>query len=86
MRNNRKPKKSAKPATNRHKRKYANIDPLGSEILRRYPGKFIVYSEDEKRVIGVGDTEAEAFDQAEKSGVQGLWHSAHSTKPGTYIV
>jgi hypothetical protein len=47
---------------------------LPPEIWRQHQGKVIVYSEDEQRVIGVGDTEKEAFDQAEASGVSGLWH------------
>lgn len=47
---------------------------LPPEITRRYPGQVIVYSEDQQRVIGVGETEDEAFDQAEASGVKGLWH------------
>lgn len=60
--------KNGKPVTN------ASPDVLPPAITRQYPGKCIVYSEDEQRVIGVGDTEDEAFDQAEATGVQGLWH------------
>jgi hypothetical protein len=47
---------------------------LPPEIWRRYEGKVIIFSEDEQRVIGVGQTEAEAFAQATASGVKGLWH------------
>jgi hypothetical protein len=65
MKSSRNHRKSGKPPAKRKKRQFYNIEPLGPDILRQYPGKFIVYSEDEKRVIGVGDTEAEAFDQAE---------------------
>jgi len=58
--------------------------PLPAEILWQYPGKFIIYSEDQKRVIGVGDTEEEAFDQARASGVDGLWHFSYAERPGVY--
>lgn len=50
----------------------ASPDVLSPDITRRYPGRCIVYSEDEQRVIGDGETEDEAFDQAEASGVQGM--------------
>jgi hypothetical protein len=55
------------------------------EILRQYPGKCIVYSEDEKRVIGVGDTWDQASDQAHTSGVDGMWHYAYSDRPDELI-
>ena len=48
-----------------------SLDVLPTAITRQYPGKCIVYSEDEQRVIGIGDTEDEAFNQAEASGIQG---------------
>jgi hypothetical protein len=51
-----------------------DIGVLPAEIWQKYPGKIIVYSEDEQRVIGVGSTADEAFDQAEASGIGGLWH------------
>ncbi|MBY0522632.1 MAG: hypothetical protein K2R98_04515 [Gemmataceae bacterium] len=50
------------------------FDVLPPAITHLYPGKCIIYSEDEQRVIGVGDTWEEAADQAEASGVKGLWH------------
>ena len=55
---------------------------LPPEIWRQYEGKVIIYSEDQQRVIGVGDTEEEAFAQAEASGVGGLWHLHHAAKWG----
>ncbi len=62
-----------------------NIDALSYEITRHYPGKHIVYSEDEQRVIGAGDTLDEAIQQAEASGVGGLWHFGYGEKPDEYI-
>jgi hypothetical protein len=47
---------------------------LPPEIWRKYEGKCIIYSEDEQRVIGVGDTWDEAENQAQASGVKGEWH------------
>jgi hypothetical protein len=60
----------------RNGRPFVNRSPdvVPAAITRQYPGKCIVYSEDVQRIIGIGDTEDEAFDQAEASGVQGLWH------------
>jgi glucose/arabinose dehydrogenase len=51
-----------------------DFDVLPESIWGQYRGKVIVFSEDEQRVIGVGDTAEEAFAQAEASGVNGLWH------------
>ncbi len=73
-------------ATSKRKPKLRQFSALGPEILWKYPGKFIVYSEDEKRVIGVGETEEEAIRQAEASGVKGLWHSAYADRPGELII
>lgn len=50
------------------------LEPLPYEVTRLYPGKHIIFSEDEQRVIGWGDTLEEADALAEKSGVKGLWH------------
>jgi glucose/arabinose dehydrogenase len=58
------------------------VDVLPPEIWRQYEGKVIIFSEDEKRVIGVGDTEEKAFAQAEASGVGGLWHLHHAARWG----
>lgn len=55
---------------------------LPASIWRQHEGKVIVFSEDEQRVIGVGDTEDEAFDQAEASGVEGIWHIHHAARWG----
>ena len=52
-------------------------------ILERYPGKHIVYSDQEHRVIGVADTLAEAFRQAAASGAPEPWHTAYSDSLGT---
>jgi hypothetical protein len=54
--------------------KRREVQVLPPEIWRRYEGQVIIYSEDEQRVIGVGQTEDEAFAQATASGVKGLWH------------
>jgi hypothetical protein len=62
-----------------------NFELLPAEIRRQYPGMYIIYSEDEKRVIGVGKTEEEAFAQADASGVEGLWHYAFSSPPDELI-
>ena len=69
-------------ATAKKKKAFRNIDALDWRILSKYPGKHIIYSEDEQRVIGVGDTDEEAFAQAKASGVGGLWHSAYADPPG----
>jgi len=55
------------------------IGVLPEAVWGPYRGKVIVYSEDEQRIIGVGDTDDEAFDQAEASGVGGLWHVHYAT-------
>jgi hypothetical protein len=57
-----------------------------AEITRQYPGKCIIYSEAEKRVIGVGDNWEEASDQAHASGVDGVWHYAYAFNPDESIV
>ncbi len=62
------------------------INVLSPEIWRKYPGKVIIYSEDEQRVIGVGDTEDVAFAQAEASGVRGLWHFHYAAHPDIGII
>jgi hypothetical protein len=69
---------TASPSKNDKWPQMREVNVLPPEIWRQYEGKVIVYSEDEKRVIGVGDTEDEAFDQAEASGVGGLWHVHHA--------
>ena len=62
------------------------IGVLPEEIWGQYRGKIIIYSEDEQRVIGVGDTDDEAFDQAEASGVRGLWHVHSATDCDVEII
>jgi len=59
---------------------FREVNVLPPEIWRQYEGKVIVFSEDEQRVIGVGDTDDEAFDQAEASGVEGIWHIHHAAR------
>ncbi len=54
------------------------VGVLPPEIWHQHEGKVLLFSEEEQRVIGVGDTEDEAFDQAEASGVQGIWHIHHT--------
>lgn len=53
---------------------------LPREITKLYEGKFIIYSEDEQRVIGVGDTAEEASAQARASGIGGEWHYAYAER------
>jgi hypothetical protein len=55
-------------------------EPLPRSLTRQYQGKYIVYSHEMQEVIGVGDTEDEAFAQAKASGVGGAWHSAYSDR------
>jgi hypothetical protein len=86
MRNRKKGERDGKALKKKTESRVRSYDPLGPDILWKYPGKYIVYSEDEGRVIGVGDTEKEAFDQAEASGVKGLWHSSYSPPPGVGFV
>jgi hypothetical protein len=54
--------------------------PLPTEIMRLYEGKYIIYSEEEGRVIGVADTPEEAWAQAQASGVGGEWHYAYADR------
>lgn len=58
------------------------VDVIPPEIWREHEGKVIVFSEEEQRVIGVGNTEDEAFNQAEGSGVRGIWHIHHTARRG----
>ena len=66
------------------RRKKASGEPhvVPANIWRRYQGKVIVYSEEQQRVIGVGDTEKEAFDQAHASGINGSWHVHYAARWG----
>ena len=54
------------------------FDVLPPAITDPYPGKCVIYSEDEQRVIGVGDTWEAASAQARASGVNGLWHYSYA--------
>jgi hypothetical protein len=72
------------PTPNGKLQSLRDVLPLPVELTRLYPGKFIIFSEDEQRVIGVGDTEKEAYDQAEASGVDGLWHFSYGDRPDVY--
>jgi len=53
------------------KQKLRETNVLPAEIWRQYPGKWIIYSDDERRVIGAADTLEEASAQANASGVKG---------------
>jgi hypothetical protein len=57
------------------------LRPLPYEVTGLYPGKHIIFSEDEQRVIGAGDTPEEAQGQAIRSGVKGTWHFGFSALP-----
>ncbi len=59
--------------------------PLPTAITRLYEGKHIIYSEDEGRVIGVGDTPEEASAQARASGVGGEWHYAYADRKDEWL-
>jgi hypothetical protein len=67
-------------ASRNHRRTSAirAVDPVPAEILRQYPEQYLIYSDDEGRVIGAGSTEDEAWAQAEASGVKHPWHFAYS--------
>jgi hypothetical protein len=54
---------------------------LPAEVWRQFPGKWIIYSEEQKRVIGVAETLEEASAQAQASGVGGEWHYHHALPP-----
>ncbi len=58
-------------------RQFAVLPP---EITRQHPGKCLIYNEDQRRVIGVGDTWEEAAAQATASGINGLWHYAYAER------
>lgn len=68
------------PAVNGKKVVIPESLPLPRELTKQYEGKYIIFSEDEQRVIGVGDTEEEAFSQARASGVGGLWHYGYADR------
>jgi hypothetical protein len=72
--------------SDQQKHQPGNLEVLPPEITSQYPGKCIIYSEEQKRVIGVGDTWEEASDQARASGVNGLWHCAYAFRPDEEIV
>ena len=59
---------------------------LPYEVTRNFPGKHIVFSEHEQRVIGVGATLEEATAQAKASGVKGLWHYGYGEVPGIWNI
>jgi hypothetical protein len=61
-------------------------DPLPSSILWQYEGKHIIFSHEEQRVIGVGDTHKEAFAQAKDSGIGGLWHYAYADRSDEFYI
>jgi hypothetical protein len=65
---------------NGHKFKVREGDPLPRSLTRQYQGKYIVFSHETQEVIGVGDTEDEAFAHAGASGVGGIWHTAYSDR------
>ena len=68
----------AKRAPRRNRKVYSDELPLPGELLKQYPQQFVVYSARAGRVIGASNDEAEAFRQAEASGVEGPWHIAFS--------
>jgi hypothetical protein len=61
------------------------LEPLPYEITSLHPGKHIIFSEDEQRVIGTGETLEEANEQARKSGVKGVWHYGYGEVLGEIL-
>jgi hypothetical protein len=72
--------------SNSNEHKLRDILPVPSDITRQYEGKFLIYSEEEGRVIGVGETEDEAYEQALASGVNGEWHFTYAFRSDEEIV
>jgi hypothetical protein len=68
--------------TNENGRANGSLEVLSYAITRLHPGKHVIFSEEEQRVIGVGDTPEEAAAQAEASGVGGLWHFGYGEQTG----
>jgi hypothetical protein len=62
--------------------KRRGFDVVPPEVWRQHQGKCIIYSEEEGRVIGVGDSWQDAEAQAEASGIQGLWHYHRAARWG----
>jgi hypothetical protein len=61
-------------------------EPLPRWLTRQYQGKYIVFSRQTQEVIGVGDTEDDAYAQAEASGVAGIRHVAYSDMDGVEYI
>jgi hypothetical protein len=55
------------------------------EILERYQGKWIVWDQDDKRVVGAGDTLDEAEDQATEGTADHLLRVHHVLPYGSEI-
>jgi hypothetical protein len=71
--------------SNGNERKLRDTLPVPREITRQYEGKYIICSEEEGRVIGVGETPEEASAQAKASGVNGEWHYTYSFRSDELI-
>ena len=55
------------------------------EVLEQYAGKWIVWDQEDQRVVGHGQTLDEAEDQAEKSKTDHLLRVHHVLPPDTEI-
>lgn len=72
------PTNGARTSSRKRRKIYSDERALPGELLKQYPQQFIVYSSRAGRVIGASKDEAEAYKQAEASGVEGPWHIAFS--------
>ena len=53
------------------------FDQIPVQVLEQYEGKWIVWDQDDKKVVGCGDTVDEAEDQAEQSKTDHLLRVHH---------
>ncbi len=60
-------------------------DQIPVEVLERYQGKWIVWDQQDERVVGVGTTLDEAEDEAEKFRTDHLLRVHHVLPPDTEI-
>jgi hypothetical protein len=71
---------------NGRKNRVREGEPFPRWLTRQYQGQYIVFSHQTQEVIGVGETEGDAFAQAETSGVAGPWHVAYSDMDGVEYI
>ena len=61
------------------------FDQMPVDVLRQYEGKWIVWDQDDKKIIGVGTTLDEAEDQAEQNDTGHLLRVNHVLPPDSEI-